>query len=472
MIKPVYMLRSRDYFSGLQLNIKELLILLFFSLTIPLEGSIYYVSTAGNDSNPGTIDKPFATWEKLSSVLVAGDLAYIRGGTYRSMKGSSAEVVCRWENMKGTPEDTIKIWAYPGELPALDLDDIKMSSKYCYILFIKNCNYLWIKGLRITGLAQTPEAPSIFGMQLSGSSHNVIENCEIDHLGMYGMSFGDGSDYNYVKNCDVHHLADPNTNYGAANGFNRTGGSTADHLTFYGCRAWLCSDDGWDFYHSDGYVTIDNCWAFWNGYLDESFTKSTGDGIGFKIGAGNTDQKSVSRILTNSLAVENMSCGIDQNTEDWEGSFASHIYNNTAYKNGSTGFAFTYSSGGDADIFRNNIGYQNAHRQYDGDKGDIHDHNSWDSRVTVTSTDFISINTSVLDDPRKEDGSLPEITLLHLVEKSDLVDAGIDVGLTYYGYAPEIGAFEIQPNSYIPVVKPKIPWLNMLILVFWTYFII
>jgi hypothetical protein len=58
------------------------------------------------------------------------------------------------------------------------------------------------------------------------------------------------------------------------------------------------------------------------------------------------------------------------------------------------------------------------------------------------------------------------------VENSDLVDAGIDVGLTYYGYAPEIGAFEIQPNSYIPVVKPKIPWLNMLILVFWTYFII
>lgn len=399
-------------------------------------------------------------------------MAYIRGGIYRSIKGPSAEVVCRWENLKGTEKDTIKIWAYPGESPVLNLDDIKMTSKYCYILFVKNCNYLWIKGLRIKGLAQTPEAPSIFGMEISGSSYNVIENCEIDHLGMYGMSFGDGSDYNYVKNCDVHHLADPYTDYGAANGFNRTGGSTANHLTFYGCRAWLCSDDGWDLYHSDGYVTIDNCWAFWNGYLDESFTKSTGDGIGFKIGAGNTDQKAVTRTLTNSLAVGNMSCGFDQNTEDWEGSFASHIFNNTAFRNGSTGFAFTYSSGGDADIFRNNIGYKNAHRQFDGDYGDIHDHNTWDSRVTVTSDDFVSVNTSVLDDPRQADGSLPDITLLHLVDKSDLVDSGIDVGLTYSGLAPDMGAFEFQPDSYIPVAKPEIPWLNIVIIVFWTSFLI
>ncbi|HEY5122601.1 MAG TPA: hypothetical protein VIK14_02580, partial [Ignavibacteria bacterium] len=172
--------------------IKKLLFGLFLSIRISLLGTTYYVANSGSDSNPGTLDRPFATWEKLSGVLVAGDLAYIRGGTYRSTKGSSAEVVYRWENLKGTLEDTIKIWAYPGESPVLNLDNITMSSKYCYILFIKNCNYLWIKGLRITGLAQTPNAPSIFGMQISGSSHNVIENCEIDHLGMYGMSFGDG----------------------------------------------------------------------------------------------------------------------------------------------------------------------------------------------------------------------------------------------------------------------------------------
>jgi hypothetical protein len=448
---------------------RELFIISFLSISFSLWGTTYFVATNGSDSNPGTRDKPFATWEKLSGAMVAGDLAYIRGGTYRSTKEASATAVCRWENLKGTAEDTIKIFAYPGESPVLNLDNITMTSLYCYILFIHNCNYLWIKGLRIMGLAQQSHSPSIFGMAVNGSSHNLIERCEIDHLGMYGMSFGSGSDYNYIKNCDVHHLADPYTNYGAANGFMRTGGSTANHLTFYGCRAWLCSDDGWDFYHSDGYVIIDNCWAFWNGYLDESFTKSTGDGVGFKIGAGNTDQTAVTRVVTNSLAVENMKCGFDQNTEDWEGSFASHIYNNTAYKNGYIGFAFTYSSGGDADVFRNNIGYQNAAAQFEGDAGDTQDHNSWNGGVTVTYADFESVYASQLVRARKADGSLPDITFLHPAASSDLIDAGIDIGLPYIGNAPDMGAFEFQPDSVDHDSNHKIPWGKMFFQLFWIF---
>jgi hypothetical protein len=451
---------------------KELFIISLLSISFSLWGTTYFVATNGSDSNPGTIEKPFATWEKLSSVMMAGDLAYIRGGIYRSTKGSAAEVVCRWENLTGPVNDTIKIWAYPGESPVLNLDNIIMTSSYCYILFIKNCNYLWVKGLRITGLAQTPNEPSIFGMQISVSSHNLIETCEVDHLGMYGMSFGSGSDYNYIKNCDVHHLADPYTEYGASNGFGRTGGSTANHLTFYGCRAWLCSDDGWDFYHSDGYVTINNCWAFWNGYLDDSFTKSTGDGVGFKIGAGNSDQTAVTRIITNSLAIDNMKCGFDQNTEDWEGSFASHIYNNIAYKNGYIGFIFSYSSGGDADIFRNNISFKNtATVQFEGDAGDVHDHNSWNGGVTVTDADFINLDVTQLARPRKEDGSLPDIDFLHLAAGSDLIDAGIDIGFPYIGKAPDMGAFEVQLDSYDPGSNHKIPWVGIFLQLIWTFII-
>jgi hypothetical protein len=449
--------------------LNKFLLGLFLSINLSLSGSTYYVATNGSDSNPGTIDQPFATWEKLSSVMVAGDLAYIRGGTYRSTADAGANVVCRWQNLNGTLNDTIKIFAYPGEKPVFNLDNITMTSSYCFIVFVQNCSYLHIKGLRITGLKQQPNGGAIYGMRFSGSPHNFIENIEIDHIGMHGMTFESGSDYNYVKNCDAHHLADPYTQYGAANGFMRTGGSTANHLTFYGCRAWLCSDDGWDFYHSDGYVTIDNCWAFWNGYIDESLTKSTGDGVGFKIGAGNTDQSAVTRIVTNSLAIENMNCGFDQNTEDWEGSFASHIYNNTAYKNGYIGFAFTYSSGGDADIFRNNIGFQNVAYQFDGDAGDTEDHNSWNGGVTVTVADFRSIDASQLARSRKIDGSLPDITFLHLASGSDLIDKGIDVGLPYFGKAPDLGAFEFQPDSYNPGSNHKIPWGKMFFQLFWIF---
>ncbi len=43
---------------------------------------------------------------------------------------------------------------------------------------------------------------------------------------------------------------------------------------------------------------------------------------------------------------------------------------------------------------------------------------------------------------RKPDGSLPDIDFLNLKPQSKLVDAGIDVGLDYYGIRPDIGAIE------------------------------
>jgi len=42
----------------------------------------YYVAKDGNDSNPGTIDNPFLTITKAANVAVAGDIVYIRAGTY------------------------------------------------------------------------------------------------------------------------------------------------------------------------------------------------------------------------------------------------------------------------------------------------------------------------------------------------------------------------------------------------------
>ena len=43
----------------------------------------YYVSTSGNDSAQGSLTSPFQTISKAASMMVAGDIAYIRGGVYR-----------------------------------------------------------------------------------------------------------------------------------------------------------------------------------------------------------------------------------------------------------------------------------------------------------------------------------------------------------------------------------------------------
>jgi len=49
--------------------------------------------------------------------------------------------------------------------------------------------------------------------------------------------------------------------------------------------------------------------------------------------------------------------------------------------------------------------------------------------------------------PRQADGSLPDNGFARLVAGSDLIDAGVDVGLPYCSSAPDLGAFEYCPKS-------------------------
>jgi len=429
---------------------------------------IYYVSTTGNDgTGDGSIGNPWATWEKLADVLVAGDTGYIRGGTYRSTKGAAATVVCRWDNLNGTAGNPIQIFAYPDEVPVFDFDDITQSAKSCYIVFLQNSNYVHIRGLKVLNLVQQPELDGTLaiGFNITGSSHNTIENCEAGNLSFRGFSLNSGSDYNLLLNCDAHHMADPHSNpdpYGGADGFGRTGGSTANHNTFRYCRAWCCCDDGWDHFSSNGYSYIEGCWAFWNGYLNEYKADPAGDGQGFKLGPGVTNQSAVTRIVKNCLSVQNRANGFDQNFLEGVGEFASHIYNNMSFDNGQWGFRFSLSSGGNADIFRNNISYRDSGGRYSGDAGDIQDHNSWNGGVSVNASDFVSLDVSQLLEARQADGSLPVITFGHLNSRSDLIDAGTYVGISYSGIAPDIGAFEYgliptPPTPPLPPPPPPIP---------------
>lgn len=56
---------------------------IFFAKSTQAQSShTYYVSTLGNDSNSGTIDKPWKTIQKAANTIGAGDTVFVRGGTY------------------------------------------------------------------------------------------------------------------------------------------------------------------------------------------------------------------------------------------------------------------------------------------------------------------------------------------------------------------------------------------------------
>src|SRR5207249_1682927 len=77
--------------------------------------------------------------------------------------------------------------------------------------------------------------------------------------------------------------------------------------------------------------------------------------------------------------------------------------------------------------------------------------NSFTLSVSISNADFASVTTDTtqlaqfLTQPRKANGDLPDITLLHLVNGSDLVDKGVDIGFAFSGSAPDLGAFELGP---------------------------
>jgi uncharacterized repeat protein (TIGR02059 family) len=66
---------------------------------------------------------------------------------------------------------------------------------------------------------------------------------------------------------------------------------------------------------------------------------------------------------------------------------------------------------------------------------------------TVSDDDFVSLDTAQLRWPRKPDGSLPDITFMKLKAGSDLIDKGSDLGLPYFGSAPDLGYSEYISGS-------------------------
>jgi len=420
--------------------LKITLLIVFSALLSNANARNFYVATNGNDNNTGTITSPFKNWQKLSSVMVAGDIAYIRGGTYITpYTALNVYIHCLWSGMNGTALNPIIIQNYPGESPVFDFSSLGNSNRdYAQALYIENCSYLTVKGLRITGMKQILDGSGIcIGNSIMSSNFITLERMEIDHMGGTGFRTGNSNDVTYI-NCDAHHNDDRYSQgdpWGGTDGFTGSGGESSTRTKYIGCRSWWNSDDGWDFYGTDGKRTMINCWSFWNGYQPGTFVQA-GNGDGFKLGPTATNQSgSVTKLLNNCLSFENRSIGFSQ---DGNGQTKYQLYNNTAYKNGSHGFWWGNYAGIIQD-FKNNISWANQGSQIAHLGQATGSNNSWNGGAAITNYDFLSVSSYGVDGPRQPDGSLPIINFLKLAQGSNLIDAGVNVGLPFAGFAPDKG---------------------------------
>lgn len=422
------------FFSMEKIYLGVLLLIINYSLS----ATTYYVSPNGSDNNSGSSSQPFATWQKGVNVAAAGDIVYIRGGIYYTSGSLRTTGYCGVfiQNKNGTSDNLISILAYPGEIPILDCSGMTQSGDQHIGISIESSSYLHLKGLRIRNV----KAAS--GYTATGISTYRMNNSKLELIsvsGTQGPGFGIDGNNNLILNCDAFDNYDSQSGGEHGDGFIFGHNDSRTTNSLYGCRSWNNSDDGFDTYGNEGTIIWEKCWSFNNGY------GSNGDGAGFKLGATHlTPLSTPQKVLINCLAANNKGIGFDQS----EGNVLINLFNNTSFSN-SRGFEF--SSGGNlALVFKNNLSYANDNPDT-FQSNMIRINNSWQNGISVSSSDFLTLDDSGIKGERNSDGSLPNISFLHLASSSDMVDAGVYVGQPYNGDAPDIGCFESGGTASAPV---------------------
>jgi hypothetical protein len=69
-------------------------------------------------------------------------------------------------------------------------------------------------------------------------------------------------------------------------------------------------------------------------------------------------------------------------------------------------------------------------------------HNSFTIPLVLTADDFLSLDESLLTQPRQPNGDLPDVPFLRLSPTSRAIDRGTDLGRPFTGKSPDLGAFE------------------------------
>jgi hypothetical protein len=387
----------------------------------PGSGQTYYVSATGSSTGDGTsFDSPL-DFVTARSLAAAGDTLLLEPGTYEIpyQEGAKNTIELSQTGAEGEP---IRVVTDGGGRAEFDFSFPEQAWVQDSVGFLVTGSYWYFCNVDVTRAGYQ-------GVYVTGE-HNTFENCTFHDNRNTGLEINEGGAYTTVINSDAYRNYDPKKFGGMADGFGPKQ-TQGPGNRFIGCRAWENSDDGFDAFDSPETVTFERCSAFRNGVDVWQYGGFDGNGNGFKVG-GNMAQ--ANHRLTFCTAFENVVKGFDQNNN----SGGITIYNSTAYENGTNfGMGNPVNSGQQHDLANNvSLGSSNSIANASERK------NSWNDGFSVSEADFSSLDTTLGSAPRAADGSLPVNDFLRLVGTSSLVDSGVDVGLSFNGSAPDLGAFE------------------------------
>jgi Protein of unknown function (DUF1565) len=157
MQRKVSMLRNRSI-----LDAAILVTVLMLAQSLAAQGATYYVSTSGNDNNPGTMAVPFRTISKAATVATAGATVYVMGGVYNEFVTLANS---------GTVGSPITFQSYPGQTAIIDGTGLTVSGTKGLITISGTRSYITVSGFEIRNLSSSSGVPC--GVWITGSGTGV-----------------------------------------------------------------------------------------------------------------------------------------------------------------------------------------------------------------------------------------------------------------------------------------------------------
>jgi hypothetical protein len=159
-------------------------------------GATYYVSTTGNNSNPGTISAPWLTIQHAANTVKAGATVYALGGVYNESVNFSTS---------GTASEPIRFESYPGETAVIDGTGVSCcgsSQTHGLINMTGSLSHITIRGFEIRNYTTSKAADTPAGVWITGSGtgiqilnnrvHNITTTSEANGnafgISVYGTS--------------------------------------------------------------------------------------------------------------------------------------------------------------------------------------------------------------------------------------------------------------------------------------------